>query len=74
MSFSCRFIKHRVPHDLGDTVLYEGPAVRIPLTGERVILNTSRGYRTYKVSRITNDLHRAVYTLELTEVESVYVD
>jgi hypothetical protein len=68
-----RIIKRRIPGP-SDIQLYSGTVALLPRVGDRVTFDTRHGPRTYKVSRITHDITRAIYTLEVVKVESAYVD
>lgn len=74
MLLSTRIILHRTTENIGDVPLWSGGCYRIPLTGERVTFDTKSGPRTYKVSRVTSDVSRALYVVEVVKVEDVYVD
>lgn len=66
-------IKHRVA-GAGDERLWQGEVLPLPSVGDRIVIPTQNGPRTYKVSRITRDLKMGEATLEVVKVESVYVD
>lgn len=74
MLYQVKVIKHRIPGDDADQILWQGGTLAIPRVGERVTFDTKHGPRTYKVSRITNCFITELVTLEVVKVESVYVD
>jgi hypothetical protein len=69
-----KVIEHRTHDQHGDTPLHYGSSYAVPQVGTRVTVPTSKGPRTYKVSRITYCLVYEVHTIEVVNVKDVIDD